>query len=104
MKRKRFLLFIAVLLTFQMISLASTLNGVVMDTNHQPIDHVTITILSRGESVTYSDANGKFSINFREGTEKATLLFEKDGFSPENKDLDLNQLPEKLEIILTPIK
>ncbi|MGE5340636.1 MAG: TonB-dependent receptor domain-containing protein [Candidatus Omnitrophota bacterium] len=102
MNSKRFMVFIFLFLFLQIISLAKTIDGQVIDTNRHPLDKVKITILNMGESTVFTDENGRFNLDFREGMEKATITFEKDGFFSEKRDLNLKQEQKPLVVILSP--
>ena len=93
---------IFLLLAGQALVAGPTINGIIKDSDGQPLKDVTVTIADIGVK-TYSGAAGEFTIQ-PAASGKMRLRFEAPGYYPESLDYEAGERSATLEVVLTPRK
>ena len=103
MKSNVFIVIFYLVLSLSAHLTAADLKGRVIDMNRLPLEQVKIFIAPEETRFRFTDAGGNFSFPLPAGRESITLVFRKNGYHEEKRQLDLSEALEELEIVLTPL-
>lgn len=104
MKQKSLFVMVVMLCCASLVLGAATIGGRVSDNNGQGLANVKIFIQGIERQAWYTNATGDFSIPAPTNPTKVTLVFEKTGFHPEKKEVELQEPIAPVQIYLSPLQ
>ena len=102
MKRKILIVVLLLLMATPFLAAEDFITGRVENLDRQPLGKVKITIEGTEGQIWYTNADGTFSLPRPSGTQQVTLVFEKEGYYPEKKLVNLTPPVGPVDVMLSP--